>query len=545
MRLKVAPSPAIVENANTTTTLNAVDEDINSNDNLPNDKLSSFERTGKWVWSSVEDLNNYSYNKAKLEPFDLVEAAQLPTKHPDTPSPSSLPDYEEGESGTSSCGDYSDLEEVSAPSPKVTGFANPNYPGFGHLEHELHDSFNNNNNNNNNNDYGEDEKDDDPVNRLCSEDTREKEIYRRPKLNIPVDLDEVKETNTNKMEVAMVTSSSHQEKQGLHSVKEVVDPNRKAEEKGEGDSRKREKTEANKNVKKQAEQSCAFDVYNIETAMPKIDLEAIESHLRAAREEERRRRNDREEIRRRLATGCDSDEYYGSGDKPGKKPSLQARLQSGMNLQICFMNETSSDTESPSSESPSPSSAHTTTMKSKLPTPDPPKGLNFSQWVLKQREPQILTADPTAVRLPLHQIQAVAQNKEPVLPLIVRSLNRVGVTLPEGRRRVTRQILTNMNVAQLQVIVNDLHTHIEQLNEGLMSLLMERDELHMSQDSMLVDIEDITRFLSAKESYLKEDTARNNNLGTTTSASNASNVSKSQTTLTKPVITRIVSLGKK
>ncbi|KAJ8952284.1 hypothetical protein NQ318_007452 [Aromia moschata] len=31
-----------------------------------------------------------------------------------------------------------------------------------------------------------------------------------------------------------------------------------------------------------------FDVYNIETAMPKIDMEAIECHLRAAREEERR-----------------------------------------------------------------------------------------------------------------------------------------------------------------------------------------------------------------------------------------------------------------
>lgn len=29
-------------------------------------------------------------------------------------------------------------------------------------------------------------------------------------------------------------------------------------------------------------------MYNIETAMPKIDLDAIESHLRAAREEERR-----------------------------------------------------------------------------------------------------------------------------------------------------------------------------------------------------------------------------------------------------------------
>jgi hypothetical protein len=32
----------------------------------------------------------------------------------------------------------------------------------------------------------------------------------------------------------------------------------------------------------------SFDVYNIETAMPNIDMDAIESHLKAAREEERR-----------------------------------------------------------------------------------------------------------------------------------------------------------------------------------------------------------------------------------------------------------------
>lgn len=31
-----------------------------------------------------------------------------------------------------------------------------------------------------------------------------------------------------------------------------------------------------------------FDVYNIETALPKIDLDVIESHLKAAKEEERR-----------------------------------------------------------------------------------------------------------------------------------------------------------------------------------------------------------------------------------------------------------------
>lgn len=56
-------------------------------------------------------------------------------------------------------------------------------------------------------------------------------------------------------------------------------------------------------------------------------------------------------------------------------------------------------------------------------------------------------------------------------------------------------MLTDMNIAQLQIIVNELHTQIEKLNERLVQYLMERDDLHMSQDSMLVDIEDLTRYL--------------------------------------------------
>lgn len=60
---------------------------------------------------------------------------------------------------------------------------------------------------------------------------------------------------------------------------------------------------------------------------------------------------------------------------------------------------------------------------------------------------------------------------------------------------MSRLMLTDMNVAQLQVIVNEFHTQIERLNENLVQYLMERDDLHMSQDSMLVDIEDLTRYL--------------------------------------------------
>lgn len=79
--------------------------------------------------------------------------------------------------------------------------------------------------------------------------------------------------------------------------------------------------------------------------------------------------------------------------------------------------------------------------------------------------------------------------------MVRHSLEKVGIPFPENKRRLSRQILTEMNVAQLQVIVNDLHTQIESLNEQLVKSLMTRDDLHMEQDSMLVDIEDLTRYL--------------------------------------------------
>jgi hypothetical protein len=68
-----------------------------------------------------------------------------------------------------------------------------------------------------------------------------------------------------------------------------------------------------------------------------------------------------------------------------------------------------------------------------------------------------------------------------------------------GRSRLSRFFLSSLSVAQLQILVNDLHTQIEGLNEELVGLLLQRDELHMEQDSILVDIEDLTIFLCSKE----------------------------------------------
>lgn len=81
----------------------------------------------------------------------------------------------------------------------------------------------------------------------------------------------------------------------------------------------------------------------------------------------------------------------------------------------------------------------------------------------------------------------------------------VGISFPDSRHRLSRQLLNDMNVAQLQVIVNDLHSQIESHNEDLVKFLLERDDLHMEQDSMLVDIEDMTRFLGAKNSSASQD----------------------------------------
>jgi Schwannomin-interacting protein 1 len=83
----------------------------------------------------------------------------------------------------------------------------------------------------------------------------------------------------------------------------------------------------------------------------------------------------------------------------------------------------------------------------------------------------------------------------PITELVHRTLDKVGMKISPTKRRLSRQLLTNMNIAQLQIIINEFHTFIETLNELLVKYLMDRDDLSMRQDSMLIDIEDITRYL--------------------------------------------------
>ena len=56
-----------------------------------------------------------------------------------------------------------------------------------------------------------------------------------------------------------------------------------------------------------------------------------------------------------------------------------------------------------------------------------------------------------------------------------------GGFLDDTKKKLTPRTLSNLNLAQLQVIFNDLHTQIENYNELLLKHLEERDDLHMEQ----------------------------------------------------------------
>uniref|UniRef100_A0A1I8Q2I7 Schwannomin interacting protein 1 C-terminal domain-containing protein n=1 Tax=Stomoxys calcitrans TaxID=35570 RepID=A0A1I8Q2I7_STOCA len=295
-----------------------------------------------------------------------------------------------------------------------------------------------------------------------------------------------------------------------------------------------------------------FDAYKIGS---EIDMEQLQEHLKMAKEIERQRRSDREEIRRRLAMGAE-EICHDQQDRSPWKSGTQSCLQSDFSR----ITEMSSDTESHSSDSETcpklsksktqynfggtpvaPPIAHTTENTQLHPYHGRPLSVSCSNNVINnnptnkqspKQQQQISSALYSSedlecdfftkqAKLQIEARMALAQAKEmahmqmeierqnqsvsPITAIIRGSLEKVGVQMTADKRRVSRQMLTEMNIAQLQILVNSLHTHIEELNESLVNYLMERDDLHDSQDAMLVDIEELTRYIGAKEHIAQQE----------------------------------------
>ncbi|XP_036940667.1 schwannomin-interacting protein 1 [Acanthopagrus latus] len=216
-------------------------------------------------------------------------------------------------------------------------------------------------------------------------------------------------------------------------------------------------------------------------------------------------RNERECIRQKLALGSFYDDepvIYTSCSKNG----LSSRLQSGVNLQVCFVNDSSSDKDSDAEDSRTETS---------LDTPLSPVSKQSSS--LSDRDTAEEDSDPLDDCGGFWRVQRRLQEEARVALALARPMARMQVEverqiqlhrrspvadllphlphISEGlmKRNLRRGDMRDMSLGQLQVITNDLHSQIQSLNEELVQLLLLRDELHVEQDAMLVDIEDLTR----------------------------------------------------
>ncbi|XP_058655490.1 schwannomin-interacting protein 1 isoform X1 [Onychostoma macrolepis] len=269
-----------------------------------------------------------------------------------------------------------------------------------------------------------------------------------------------------------------------------------------------------------------------ESQLPPMDWAALERHLAGLQFREQQnhnhglirtnstnaQKNERESIRQKLALGSFFDDgpgIYSSCSKSGK-PSLSSRLQSGMNLQICFVNDSGSDKDSDADDSKtetsldtplSPMSKQSSSYSDRDTTEDDSESLEDMDFLSRQKKLQAEAKLALAMAKPMAkmQVEVEKQNrkKSPVADLLPH-MPHISECLMKRSLKPTD--LRDMTLGQLQVIVNDLHSQIEGLNEELVQLLLMRDELHMEQDAMLVDIEDLTRHAQSQQKHLAEKT---------------------------------------
>ncbi|XP_054436095.1 schwannomin-interacting protein 1 isoform X2 [Pteronotus mesoamericanus] len=252
-----------------------------------------------------------------------------------------------------------------------------------------------------------------------------------------------------------------------------------------------------------------------EPPMPPMDWEALEKHLAGLqfREQEVRnqghgrtnstsaQKNERESIRQKLALGSFFDDgpgIYTSCSKSGK-PSLSSRGSDKDSDADDSKTETSLDTPL------SPMSKQSSSYSDRDTTEEESESLDDMDFLTRQKKLQAEAKMALAMAKPMAkmQVEVEKQNrkKSPVADLLPH-MPHISECLM--KRSLKPADLRDMTVGQLQVIVNDLHSQIESLNEELVQLLLIRDELHTEQDAMLVDIEDLTRHAESQQKHMAE-----------------------------------------
>jgi len=205
--------------------------------------------------------------------------------------------------------------------------------------------------------------------------------------------------------------------------------------------------------------------------------------------------NSREDIRKKLASFGEEETIPEEEDDGGNNN----------NLEICFINETASDEDEDVMINPLDAHSDEEEPITDCLDSNSISNHNFiprskSDWeafkedknvVDQQMEEEKHKIQKTA-KVALSQCKQVAKrqlllekqkrlNEDPLKKLL-------GVTSED----INQDVLSKYNINTLQVILNDFREKIEQHSTELVGLLMQKDELETEQDSMLIDIEDIS-----------------------------------------------------
>lgn len=183
----------------------------------------------------------------------------------------------------------------------------------------------------------------------------------------------------------------------------------------------------------------------------------------------------------------------------------------GQNLQICFMNDVQGDdlfeNEIQKEESESPREEYNSQRDSKSQSISELPVFSFDENTtcddllsqhlnLQNKTKEALASVSSNVKCQI-ECEEILKRKttSPIADI---------VGLPTyGLERLKREHIVDMNIGQLQVIVNDLCNQIENINEDLKIMLIDRDDMYMQQDSYLVDIEDVSKRIQEYAAKLK------------------------------------------
>ncbi|KAK5979955.1 SCHIP-1 domain-containing protein [Trichostrongylus colubriformis] len=245
-------------------------------------------------------------------------------------------------------------------------------------------------------------------------------------------------------------------------------------------------------------ESINLELQNLDTGLPNLDFAKLEEQLtNAARErEEQDRKLLGEEVRRRLALQADS--WKGASPAVSTRPhrsNLALRLQSAMNLQVCYMNELAeSGSESEVSESDEEFIVPKSRSEPNLEGTSRPGSSKEDPYLKKLRDRAINEQhlDPCERQKLLRaETKTVVLNAKKAAQTALARY-RSTKSKASGVPRQARQYLRKMSMSEVLRIKDIMEQAIYRKNLELVQLLIERDSLHMEHDSLLVDIDDFT-----------------------------------------------------